>query len=84
MLLPLLSSQSQRDCEINHVGLLIHIGEVSGAYMKAFPQEVWRVNPDGELRDHFRKLKYVFQTEEEWFSVIMLLWMSRQKQKHFP
>lgn len=35
--------------------------------MKAFPQEVWRVNPDGELRDHFRKLKYVFQTEEEWF-----------------
>lgn len=67
VLLPLLSSQSQKDCEINHVGLLIHIGEVSGAYMKAFPQEVWRVNPDGELRDHFRKLKYVFQTEEEWF-----------------
>ena len=53
VLLPLLSSQSQKDCEINHVGLLIHIGEVSGAYMKAFPQEVWRGNPDGELRDPF-------------------------------
>ena len=67
VLLPLLSSQSQRACGINHVDLLIHIGEVSGSYMKAFPQEVWRVSPDGELRDHFRKLKYVFQTDEEWF-----------------
>lgn len=67
VLLPLLSFQSQKDCEINHVGLLIHIGEVSGSYMKAFPDEVWRVNPDGEIRDHFKRLKYVFRTDEEWF-----------------
>lgn len=36
VLLPLLSSQSQRDCEINHVGLLIHIGEVSRSIYEGF------------------------------------------------
>lgn len=67
VLLPLLSSQSQRDCAINHVDLIVHIGEVSGSYMKAYPSQAWRVSPDGELRDHFHTLKYVFQTSEEWF-----------------
>ena len=36
-------------------------------YKRAIHYMEERVNPDGELRDHFRKLKYVFQTEEEWF-----------------
>lgn len=53
------------------VDTLIHIGEVSGDYytLRVQPKEVWRVNPDGEMRDTFRKLKYVFEMEEiEFFN----------------
>lgn len=49
--------------------ILIHIGEISGAYMSVTGTEVWRVNEDGELRDTFKKLRYVFEmTEEAFFS----------------
>jgi len=44
--------------------LLIHIGEVSGDYPSlgiSAKSEVWRVNPDGEVRDTFRKLTKVFE-----------------------
>lgn len=47
--------------------LLIHIGEVSGEYYtlgKIKPKEVWRVSPDGDLRDFFRKLTKVFEMDE--------------------
>lgn len=49
--------------------LLIHIGEVSGnSYgLILHPKEVWRVSPDGELRDTFRKLTTVFEMKEERF-----------------
>ena len=47
--------------------LMIHIGQVSGAYMSLRPSEVWRVNPDGAVRDTFRKLSCVFQMNEEDF-----------------
>ena len=46
--------------------LLIHIGEVSGAYY-GHAKNVWRVNPDGELRDLFQKLRNVFEMEESYF-----------------
>lgn len=50
--------------------LLIHIGEVSGdtyttSHLK--PKQVWRVSPDGEVRDLFRKLKVVFEMSEQFF-----------------
>ena len=44
--------------------ILIHIGGISGDYytMGALrPKEVWRVDEDGEMRDKFRKLSYVFE-----------------------
>ncbi|MDL2297787.1 hypothetical protein LJC40_01380 [Synergistaceae bacterium OttesenSCG-928-D05] len=47
--------------------ILIHIGEVSGAYTSIFPEQVWRVSADGEVRDAFRKLRYVFEMQEEDF-----------------
>ena len=32
-------------------------------------QDIWRVNPDGEIRDAFKKLSYTFEmTEKEFFS----------------
>lgn len=49
------------------VDLLIHIGDISGGYMFFYPTKVWRVNPDGEVCDTFRKLQYTFEMEEEDF-----------------
>ena len=49
---------------LEHDDLVIHLGNV---HAPAFPfnvSSVWRVNPDGELRDTFRKLEYVFEMEE--------------------
>ena len=57
----------------NDISLLVHIGGAAGdgpamARFKAV-QEVWRVNPDGELRDTFKKLSAVFEMEEiDFFS----------------
>lgn len=50
-----------------NIDLLIHIGEISGAYYKFNVKSVWRVNPDGEVRDTFRKLHYVFEMNEYSF-----------------
>lgn len=49
----------------------IHIGEVTGDYpmLTMSGKQVWRVSEDGELRDTFGKLRYVFEmTEKEFFS----------------
>ena len=47
--------------------LLIHIGDVSGAYMNLLPEKVWRVSPDGAIRDTFYKLENIFEMTEEYF-----------------
>ncbi len=44
--------------------LMISIGEISGAYLKVSPEQVWRVSPDGEVRDTYRKLTHVFEMSE--------------------
>lgn len=46
--------------------LLVYIGDVSGAYY-GLAKNVWRVNPDGEFRDLFKKLRNVFEMSEEYF-----------------
>ena len=64
-------SSSQRLARYNELrpDLLIHIGEVSGDYSASaiVGKRVWRVSRDGELRDTFGKLKYVFEMPEEEF-----------------
>lgn len=47
--------------------LLIHIGEVSGDSSSIVAKQVWRVSPDGELRDTFKKLTNVFEMPEQAF-----------------
>jgi len=47
--------------------LIIHIGNVSGAYVKFNANEVWRVNIDGEVRDTFSHLTNVFEMDESDF-----------------
>lgn len=50
--------------------VLVHIGEVSGAYFAFRHCETWRVNPDGEVRDSLGKLRYVFEMDEvDFFEV---------------
>lgn len=47
--------------------ILIHIGEVSSVVPRMKIRSVWRVSPDGQLRDTFNKLQKVFQMDEEFF-----------------
>lgn len=63
----LTASQDQYRFSCCLIDLMIHIGDVSGATWRLFPKEVWRVNPDGEIRDTFHKLQYVFEMEEITF-----------------
>lgn len=57
---------SQSGCRLmQSADLIIHIGEISGDYYSPLcPQEVWRVCTDGEIKDTFHKLRYVFQMTE--------------------
>lgn len=50
--------------ELNDFDLLIHIGNISGAYIPIKTLQTWRVNLDGEICDTFRSLRYVFEMEE--------------------
>ena len=47
--------------------LIIYIGSVHGTYLRFVGEQLWRVNPDGEIRDCFRNLTYVFEMEETTF-----------------
>lgn len=56
--------------QLKNLDLLIHIGEVSGEYGclgGLNKKDVWRVNPDGEIRDTFKKLTYIFEMRESNF-----------------
>jgi len=63
----LICNQENYTADCRHFDILIHIGNVSGADMGTFPNEVWRVNLDGEVRDTFKRLRYVFEMSEEEF-----------------
>lgn len=49
--------------------LVIHIGEITGDYLgiSMVKKVVWRVSPDGVIRDTFRKLTNIFEMSEETF-----------------
>lgn len=55
--------------EATDIDILIHIGEISGDYYTAGlnTKQVWRISPDGEIRDTFRQLRYVFEMPEAEF-----------------
>lgn len=63
------SAQRLADFESLRPDLLIHIGEITGdsSANKIVGNRVWRVNEDGELRDTFGKLQYVFEMPEITF-----------------
>lgn len=63
----ILTSQEKDMCHLVNTDLLIHIGEVSGGYITMRPKAVWRVSPDGELRDIYQRLTHVFEMREQQF-----------------
>ena len=69
VLYSLAASQDQMDLGPDKPDVTIHIGEVTGDYsgVSMVGKEVWRVSEDGEIRDTFRKLRYVFEMDEKSF-----------------
>ena len=68
ILYSIIGSQFDYKSSVPIFDLVIHIGEVSGAYgmfgVGRSAKKCWRVNPDGEFRDFFKKLSFVFQMDE--------------------
>ncbi|MCD8303917.1 MAG: 2-succinyl-5-enolpyruvyl-6-hydroxy-3-cyclohexene-1-carboxylate synthase [Prevotellaceae bacterium] len=60
----LIGAQRRYRSSVRDVDTLVHIGEVSGNYYGVLPSCVWRVSEDGELRDTFGRLRYVFEMAE--------------------
>jgi len=69
VLYALATAQETFDLTANKPDLLIHIGEISGDYYSSnnIGKQVWRVSEDGEIRDSFKKLHYVFEMTEQSF-----------------
>ena len=63
----LVCAQQLNQNPLRNVNLCIHIGEVSGDAFHILPKHVWRVSPDGAIRDSFKKLRCVFMMPEEEF-----------------
>lgn len=69
LLYSLAAAQTMLDQSNYLPDVLIHIGEVSGDYatLNMAGKQVWRVNEDGEIRDTFRRLRFVFEMPEKTF-----------------
>ncbi|WMS94893.1 thiamine pyrophosphate-binding protein [Pseudoalteromonas sp. HL-AS2] len=65
----LAASQDQAGAINDKPDITIHIGEITGDYsgLAMIGKEVWRVSEDGEIRDTFQRLKYVFEMDEKNF-----------------
>lgn len=68
VLYSIIGAQTGYTSSIPIFDLVIHIGEVSGAYpmfgIGKRAKKCWRVNPDGAFRDFFKNLSGVFQMDE--------------------
>ncbi len=67
VLAALVTNQDSALPDLTKFDLLVHIGQVSGAALHVYPTEVWRVNPDGEIRDCYKKQTKVFEMSELFF-----------------
>ncbi len=61
VLFPLIAIQPSYGSDFD-IDLMIHIGYVSAGVCKG--KKMWRVNPDGQIRDPFRRVNAVFQMSE--------------------
>lgn len=65
----LIAAQEYSDSPLKHIDLLIQIGELAGDdfFLQLYPKFVWRVSQDGDIKDTFKKLEYVFEMDEVTF-----------------
>lgn len=72
LLFSLVATQDAMEISQFKPDVMIHIGEVSGDYasIALAGKSVWRVSEDGEVRDPFRKLRYIFDMKEKDFFTI--------------
>lgn len=59
--------QGRYTAAFRNVDLLIHIGDVTGSDYRISAKVVWRVSPDGELRDTYQALRWIFEMDELQF-----------------
>lgn len=69
LLYSLAASQNMVEKSRYRPDIMIHIGEITGDYAitTMVGNQVWRVNKDGEVRDTFKRLRYVFEMSEQTF-----------------
>ena len=60
----LVAGQREYFADCRNCDLVIHIGEISGAYFSFKNTKIWRVSQDGEVRDSFKLLAKVFEMQE--------------------
>lgn len=60
----LLFQQEQYVASCRYIDIEIFIGSINGASIGIDAREVWRINPDGEIRDKSHRTTKVFQMEE--------------------
>lgn len=60
-------NSQEKDLGFRRFDLIIYIGSVHGAYISFSSRELWRVNPDGIIRDPYRNLTQVFEMSEQTF-----------------
>lgn len=78
----LVAVQATYTSPLCHLDLCIHIGEISAEYGSVgMPKkEVWRVSDDGEIRDQFNTLTYLFEmTESDFFNYYTLRDVKEQR-----
>lgn len=63
----LVSQQKYYNAVLKQADLMIHIGDITASNYDVSVKSVWRVHPDGELRDTYGKLQFVFEMSEEYF-----------------
>lgn len=63
----LVAKQEHYSAPCMPVDVMVHIGEITGAYAQPDAGETWRVSLDGQPRDYFGRLRYVFDMAEEDF-----------------
>ncbi|MBR1376803.1 MAG: 2-succinyl-5-enolpyruvyl-6-hydroxy-3-cyclohexene-1-carboxylate synthase [Bacilli bacterium] len=69
----LLCAQKKYRPDCVHLDLMINIGEITGSYHSLSTKEVWRISPDGEVKDSYKCLTKVFEMNEEDFFKTYLL-----------
>ena len=69
VLFPIVTCQQMNNLISLRPDVLIHVGEISGGNysQNIVGNQVWRVSEDGEIRDTFGKLRYVFEMPEQAF-----------------